>query len=84
MGEPKAKLTQSEVNSARERREAALSVLAGQLADDEVDALESEARTRIPAGQFPENFDDFRAEWLAEWVARGWLQMPPRKAASNP
>lgn len=75
-GNPKHGITQVDVNVSSSRADAAKHVLAASLAPVEIKDLEQVARGRIPADEFPENFDDFKTEWLAEWIVKGILTLP--------
>ena len=65
---------QSELLVASSKTDAAVSELAKKLTDIEVTALDRTARDIIR--KLPENYEDFKSEWLAEWIAKGTLKYP--------
>lgn len=75
LGEP-ADFPQTELMAASQRRDVSVEEFGRQLTTDEITALEQQAIERIPSEQFPENFDQWKAHWLAEWVASGALDYP--------
>lgn len=75
-GQPSSRVKQEDILAASARSETAVSKLASQLTDSEIEQLEVQARECIPAEDIPDNFEDFRAEWLAYWVVESKIQMP--------
>ena len=75
-GVPSRGITKEEVAEADAKARAAQEILAGSLTPDEVESLELTARKRIPSDRWPDNFDDFKEQWLAGWIAKGILALP--------
>jgi hypothetical protein len=76
LGLPPHSITNEQVAEADAKARTAQEILAASLTPDEVNSLESIARKRIPTDRWPNNFDDFKEEWLAGWIAKGILALP--------
>lgn len=79
MGQPKQDdFDQVQVNASHQRRETAMSILAQKLTNEEIEQLEILAKERISSDKMPDNFEDYKAEWIAEWIVNGVLDLPAK------
>jgi len=63
---------QSELLAASMRRDVAVQELARRFTADEIEDL-NEQMLMTFSGELPDNYDERKAEWLAEWVVKGRL-----------
>lgn len=71
LGTIKAPFSHKEFVAALERQDKVVDQLAARLSGDDLNDLERQATKLIR--KFPDNYERFRAYWLAEWLAKGIL-----------
>lgn len=75
LGDPEETVSQESIISAETSKEAAIFMIAENFSDDQILELEKQAQKNIPAEEFPDNFEDHKAEWLARWISRRWIRL---------
>lgn len=75
LGKPERTVSLCDITDAEVGRRVALTMLADQLTDNQISDLEQQARRHVQPDDFPEDFDDNRAWWLATWAARGLISL---------
>ncbi|MDD5043473.1 MAG: hypothetical protein PHD51_02255 [Patescibacteria group bacterium] len=70
-------VSQPDLMAASTKRDVAVDELAKKMTPEEVKKLDGIIQKQASEGKFelPENYDEYRAGWLAEWVAKGYLEL---------